>query len=89
MRKPLITKKTSTPTYPPGIRFGQKWNSSTRSTASARNAWISGRTTPGEVCFESVTVPHQIGRGNTMARSGHTATEWWRRRGYTFVAPSR
>src|SRR5690606_21925793 len=36
MRKPDRTKKTSTPTYPPGNVAGATWNATTTATASAR-----------------------------------------------------
>ncbi len=37
MRKPESTKKTSTPTYPPGNVAGARWNATTTTTASARS----------------------------------------------------
>jgi hypothetical protein len=43
IRKPLITKNTSTPTYPPPNRLNPAWNSMTGSTARARRPSISGR----------------------------------------------
>ena len=43
IRNPEIAKKTSTPTNPPGTASGQKWKSTTASTAIARSAWISSR----------------------------------------------
>src|SRR3954463_8595853 len=43
MRKPEITKKTSTPTKPPRSTAGHTWKTTTSSTAIARSAWISGR----------------------------------------------
>jgi hypothetical protein len=44
MRKPEMTKKTSTPTYPPVSAAGQKWKTSTMRTATARSPWMSPRT---------------------------------------------
>src|SRR4051812_12241251 len=38
-----MTKNTSTPTNPPGNACGQKWQTTTAATASARRPWISGR----------------------------------------------
>src|SRR5699024_12280367 len=43
MRKPEITKNTSTPTYPPESVSTPAWNSTTSSTAIARRPWMSGR----------------------------------------------
>jgi hypothetical protein len=38
-----MTKKTSTPTYPPVSWSGHRWLTTTASTAMARNAWMSVR----------------------------------------------
>jgi hypothetical protein len=38
MRNPEMTKKMSTPTYPPLMNCGQRWNITTPSTAIARSA---------------------------------------------------
>src|SRR5687767_412932 len=43
MRKPEITKKTSTPTKPPANRCTPAWAMITRTTARARSPWMSGR----------------------------------------------
>jgi hypothetical protein len=43
IRKPEITKKTSTPTKPPGIQSSPIWNRMTGITAHARRPSISGR----------------------------------------------
>lgn len=43
MRKPEMTKNTSTPTNPPGRRAGQRWYSTTARTANARSPWMSHR----------------------------------------------
>ena len=43
MRYPDTTKKTSTPTKPPGSRPGVRWLTITIRTASARMPWMSGR----------------------------------------------
>src|SRR5699024_8597866 len=43
MRKPEMTKKTSTPTYPPERVPTPEWKSTTSSTAIARKPWMSGR----------------------------------------------
>src|SRR5699024_4800533 len=43
MRKPEITKNTSTPTYPPESVSTPAWNSTTSITAIARRPWMSGR----------------------------------------------
>ena len=45
IRNPEITKKTSTPTKPPGSTDGHTWHTTTMATATARSAWISGRMT--------------------------------------------
>ncbi|AEI12052.1 hypothetical protein Celgi_1534 [Cellulomonas gilvus ATCC 13127] len=55
MRKPETTKKTSTPTYPPGSAAGQTWKTTTAATASARSTWMSRR------------VPSAAGRGPAAA----------------------
>ena len=39
-----MAKNTSTPTNPPGSADGQKWQTTTTATATARSPWISGRT---------------------------------------------
>ncbi|GAA3607639.1 hypothetical protein GCM10022199_09270 [Marihabitans asiaticum] len=36
IKNPEITKKTSTPTYPPANTCGQMWNTTTSETATAR-----------------------------------------------------
>ncbi|GHD62393.1 hypothetical protein GCM10010317_057430 [Streptomyces mirabilis] len=41
MRKPEITKKTSTPTYPPLTCGTPAWESTTSVTATARSPWMS------------------------------------------------
>jgi len=38
-----MTRKTSTPTNPPGRRFGQRWYITTKQTANARIHWMSAR----------------------------------------------
>src|SRR5687768_3448676 len=43
MRKPEITKKTSTPTNPPVKGPIRAWSSATSSTARARSPWMSCR----------------------------------------------
>jgi hypothetical protein len=43
IKKPEITKKTSTPIKPPGRSSGKAWNMTTTNTASALNPSISGR----------------------------------------------
>ena len=43
IRKPEITKKTSTPMKPPGRAFGKAWKFITSITAMARRPSISGR----------------------------------------------
>ena len=49
IRKPEMTKNTSTPTNPPGSADGQKWQTTTIATATARSPWISGRTSAREI----------------------------------------
>ncbi len=44
IKKPEMTKKTSTPMKPPCRRPGQRWYSTTMPTAIARKAWMSVRT---------------------------------------------
>ena len=41
MRKPLMTKKTSTPKKPPGKCCGQDWNATTDTMATARRPSMS------------------------------------------------
>jgi hypothetical protein len=43
IRKPEITKNTSTPTKPPAGRPRSTWKASTSSTATARRPSMSGR----------------------------------------------
>src|SRR4051812_4900 len=43
IRKPEITKKTSTPTNPPGAATGKAWKFTTSNTATARRPSTSGR----------------------------------------------
>src|SRR5690349_16458367 len=43
IRKPEMTKKTSTPVKPPGRRLGKAWNASTEHTATARRPSMSAR----------------------------------------------
>src|SRR5690242_8019659 len=43
IKKPEITKNTSTPTKPPGTSAGHRCQATTSATATARSAWISGR----------------------------------------------
>ena len=43
IRNPEMTKNTSTPTNPPGTRDGHRWYANTATTAMARIAWMSGR----------------------------------------------
>ncbi len=42
IRKPLMTKNTSTPTYPPVTLPGQTWKTTTSRTAIARSPWMCG-----------------------------------------------
>jgi hypothetical protein len=46
MRYPEMTKNTSTPTNPPGRTDGQKWKTTTATTATARSACMSLRIKP-------------------------------------------
>ena len=50
-----MTKNTSTPTKPPGSAAGQKWQTTTTATATARRAWISGR-----ISLRAVTAPYRM-----------------------------
>jgi hypothetical protein len=53
IRNPEITKKTSTPTKPPGIQRKPRWNSTTATTATARRPSISARyPAPGAVIVD-------------------------------------
>ncbi len=51
MTNPEMTKKTSTPTYPPVNPGMAAWNRTTRRIATARSPWTSGRNdrSPGSV----------------------------------------
>ena len=71
IRKPEMTKNTSTPTNPPGSACGQKWQTTTTATAIARSAWISGR----------ITLPRARGgaAGRSSARVAVTFdSDYWR-----------
>src|SRR5699024_9889593 len=60
MRKPEITKNTSTPTYPPESVSTPAWNSTTSITAIARRPWMSGRKpdfAAGRACGALAVVP--------------------------------
>src|SRR5690606_3332846 len=48
IRKPEITKKTSTPTKPPASNAGSIWKKTTAKTAKARKPSISARYVPTE-----------------------------------------
>lgn len=57
IRKPEMTKKTSTPTNPPlkTGTFGKAWKTNTAKTASARKPSMSGRQLMEDLLFEEVT----------------------------------
>jgi len=59
MRKPEMTKKTSTPTKPPGTIQGKAWNKTTDPTAMARSPSMSGRYTCSE-CFVPWSATSQL-----------------------------
>ena len=61
MRKPETTKNTSTPTKPAGSTAGQKWYSTTQPIATARRAWISGRTGVRAAVVEDEDISTSVG----------------------------
>ena len=68
IRKPEITKKTSTPTNPPEKVSNPEWATMTSSTASARRPWMSGRKwRPWEVASLGTAPGTSQGKGRSIA----------------------
>ncbi len=51
MRKPEMTKNTSTPVKPPRRRFGERWKATTDRTATALKPSMSGRYAVSVITF--------------------------------------
>jgi hypothetical protein len=61
IRKPEITKKTSTPTKPPGNLPGQRWKMTTVVMAKALSAWMSDLSTLCSTEILPDIIPLEIG----------------------------
>src|SRR5689334_15019894 len=75
MRNPEMTKKTSTPTKPPGTPGTAAWNSTTARTATARSPSMSGRNPGRGPCRLTASgyerrMPIEAGAGRRLTPSG-------------------